>query len=132
MSPLPFRRVAPVLDAVCLVVFVAIGREQHDLNSTGVSWFLTVLWPLAVGWVVGALVTRVYTRGDRWWLRLLGTVAVAALLDALAARHVHGPRLPLGVHDRALPLHLPHHVRVAPRVVRCGPVAPPGSRAVKP
>ncbi|HEY3724132.1 MAG TPA: DUF3054 domain-containing protein [Acidimicrobiia bacterium] len=83
MTPLPFRRVAPVLDAVCLVVFVAIGREQHDLDSTGVGWFLTVLWPLAVGWIVGALVTRVYVRSDWWWLRLVGTVAVAALLDAL-------------------------------------------------
>jgi hypothetical protein len=83
VTPLPFRRVAPVLDAVCLVVFVAIGREQHDLDSTGVGWFLTVLWPLAVGWIVGALVTRVYVRSDWWWLRLVGTVAVAAVLDAL-------------------------------------------------
>jgi hypothetical protein len=80
---LPFRRVAPALDAVCLVVFVAIGREQHDLDSTGVGWFLTVLWPLAVGWIVGALVTRVYTRAEWWWLRLVGTVAIAALLDAV-------------------------------------------------
>jgi hypothetical protein len=72
-----------VIDAVCLVIFVAIGREQHDLNSTGVAWFLTVLWPLAVGWLVGALVTRLYVRADWWWLRLVGTVAVAALLDAL-------------------------------------------------
>jgi hypothetical protein len=36
-----------------------------------------------VGWLIGALVTRLYVHADRWWLRLVGTVAVAALLDAL-------------------------------------------------
>ena len=83
MTPLPYRRLAPVLDAACLMLFVAIGREQHDLNSTGVSWYLTVLWPLAVGFLAGALITRLYTHADRWWFRLVGTVAIAAVLDAL-------------------------------------------------
>ncbi len=77
------RRLAPLLDAACLVVFVAIGREQHSLDSTGVTWFLTVLWPLAAGWAVGALVTKLYTRGERWGLRLAGTVVIAAVLDAV-------------------------------------------------
>jgi hypothetical protein len=83
VNPPPFRRVAPALDAVCLIVFVAIGREQHDLNSTGVGWYLTVLWPLALGFAVGALATRLYTHSERWGLRLVGTVAIAAILDAL-------------------------------------------------
>ena len=70
-----FRRLAPAIDAAILILFVAIGRDQHHLESTGVSWFLTVLWPLAAGWAVGALVTRLYTAPTRWWLRLLGTIA---------------------------------------------------------
>ncbi|MGZ4735946.1 MAG: DUF3054 domain-containing protein, partial [Acidimicrobiia bacterium] len=58
------RRLAPVIDAAILILFVAIGRDQHHLGGTGIRWFLTVLWPLAAGWAVGALVTRLYTSKD--------------------------------------------------------------------
>lgn len=83
MESLWYRRVAPVLDGVLMVVFVAIGRDQHNLESTGLTWYLTVLWPLALGWVVGALATRLYTRADRTWVRLLATLTIGVFLDAV-------------------------------------------------
>ena len=77
------QRLAPVLDAVAMVVFVAIGRDQHSLESTGLTWYLTVLWPLALGWAVGAIATRLYTRADRPWVRLIATIAIGVFLDAI-------------------------------------------------
>jgi hypothetical protein len=52
--------VAPIADAVCFVAFVFFGRDQHGIHG-GLSWFLTVLWPLLVGWFVLALAIRLYT-----------------------------------------------------------------------
>lgn len=79
------RAAAPLLDALCLIVFVAAGRQSHDLQG-GAPWFLVVVWPLLAGWFLVALVVRLYTRGDRAWLRLAATVAagvaVALLLRA--------------------------------------------------
>ena len=77
--------VAPVIDALCLLVFVAAGRQSHDLQG-GASWFFVVAWPLLAGWFLTALVARLYVRRDRTWLRLAATVlvgiAVALLLRA--------------------------------------------------
>lgn len=77
--------VPPVIDALCLLVFVAAGRQSHDLQG-GASWFFVVAWPLLAGWFVTALVARLYVRGDRTWLRLAATViagvAIALLLRA--------------------------------------------------
>ena len=64
------------------MLFVALGRDTHHIGS-GVSWFLTVLWPIAAGWLVGALVTRLYTRPERWWFRLAGTLVVAVLIGGV-------------------------------------------------
>ena len=77
------RRLAPVIDLGFMVLFVAIGRDQHRLESTGLTWYLTVLWPLVAGWAVGALATQLYTRADRTWLRLLATVIIGVFLDAV-------------------------------------------------
>ena len=77
------RRLAPVFDGLCLALFVLLGRDQHHIGG-GLEWFLTVLWPLAVGWLVGALATRMYTRADpRWWLRLAGTLVIAVLIGGV-------------------------------------------------
>jgi hypothetical protein len=76
------RRAAPFLDGACLVLFVVLGRDRHHLNE-GMTWFLTVLWPLAAGWTIGALVTRVYTRDDRNWLRLAGTILITLLIGGV-------------------------------------------------
>jgi predicted Na+-dependent transporter len=70
------------MDAACLLLFVVLGRDRHHLNE-GVIWFLTVLWPLAAGWIIGALITRLYTRDDRNWLRLAGTIVITLLIGGV-------------------------------------------------
>jgi hypothetical protein len=76
------QRLAPVLDGLCIVVFILLGRDQHHLGG-GATWFLTVLWPLATGWIVGALATRLYTRTENGWARLAGTIAVAVVIGGV-------------------------------------------------
>lgn len=80
--------VAPVLDALCLIVFVAAGRQSHDLQG-GASWFFIVVWPLLAGWFLTALAARLYVRRDHTWRRLAATlvigIAVALLLRATAS-----------------------------------------------
>ncbi len=74
-------RLAPALDAVCIVVFVLIGRDSHGIHQ-GVGWFLTVVWPLLLGWFAVALATHLYARGSGTWRALtitwLGGVVVAS------------------------------------------------------
>ena len=72
-------RIAPLADAVCFVAFVYLGRDQHAING-GLSWFLTVLWPLALGWFLVALAVRLYVRTDRQWGRLAVTWVAGVLL----------------------------------------------------
>ena len=77
-----FSRAAVVslaIDLLCIVAFVAMGKENHGVHR-GVGWFFNVWWPLATGLVVGGLVTRLYVAGDRWPLRLVGTVAIAVVI----------------------------------------------------
>ncbi len=81
--PLP---VAPFIDAVCLAVFVALGRESHGIGR-GMGWYFTVLWPFALGWFAVAVSVGLYTRGDRPWLRLVLTWSVGIAL-ALVLRAV--------------------------------------------
>jgi Protein of unknown function (DUF3054) len=76
----PIRpRVAPIVDAACIVAFVLLGRGQHGIHQ-GVGWFVTVVWPFVVGWFGVALVTRLYTRHTGVWRALtvtwLGGIAV--------------------------------------------------------
>ena len=37
---------------ILVLAFIALGRRTHGLEQTGLTWFLTVLWPLAFAWVV--------------------------------------------------------------------------------
>lgn len=74
--------VAPLLDALCLIVFVAAGRESHDLQD-GAPWFLVVVWPLLAGWFVTALAAQLYVRRDRAWLGLGATVVVGVAIALL-------------------------------------------------
>jgi hypothetical protein len=83
MQSLWYRRIAPVLDTACIAVFILLGKDRHSFNNKGLDWFLTVFWPLAVGWIIGALVTRLYTRSDRGWLRLLETLVVALFVGGI-------------------------------------------------
>ncbi len=86
------RSIGPLLaDWLCVAVFVALGKENHG-TAGAVAWYLTVWWPLAVGFVVGGLITRVYTLSEDWPARVLGTVLIAVLvggpLRALTGRPV--------------------------------------------
>src|SRR4051812_9760547 len=63
---------APVLDAVCLSLFVGLGRESHGIGR-GVGWFFTVLWPFALGWFAVALAVGLYSARTRVWSRLAAT-----------------------------------------------------------
>lgn len=65
--------IAPIIDAIALVVFVAAGRESHGLNE-GAGWFLDVLWPLACGWFVVAAAVMLYARRGRVAVRLAITI----------------------------------------------------------
>ena len=78
--------IAPFLDLTCIAVFVLLGRESHGVNG-GASWFLVVVWPFVVGWLVAALAVRLYTSRSHNVLRLGATaiigIAVGLVLRAL-------------------------------------------------
>ena len=96
MNTLWYRRIGPVIDTVCIAVFIMFGKDRHSYDNKGLTWFLTVFWPLAVGWLIGALVTRVYTRDDRPWLRLLGTIVIGIFIGGLL-RWIFTDRVPFSV-----------------------------------
>jgi len=83
-------RWAPLADAVVLMVFVGIGRRTHGLETTGLTWFLTVLWPLALAWVVGAMSLSLYTARTREFARLVGTIVITAVLGGLLRHFTPG------------------------------------------
>jgi hypothetical protein len=82
------RTVLPVAaaDAACLAVFILLGRASHDLSS-GITWYLTVLWPFLLGWFAAAAANRLYASWPNRPLPLAATwvagTALALLLRAL-------------------------------------------------
>ncbi|HVC05866.1 MAG TPA: DUF3054 domain-containing protein [Candidatus Acidoferrales bacterium] len=81
------RTVLPAaVDALCLAVFVVLGRESHDIAS-GIAWYLTVLWPFLVGWFVAALALRTYASWPQRWTLLAATWA-GGIVIALVLRAV--------------------------------------------
>jgi Protein of unknown function (DUF3054) len=80
------RTVLPVAaaDAACLALFVVLGRESHDLSS-GITWYLTVLWPFLLGWFVAAAALRLYASWPNRWT-LLAATWVAGIAMALVLR----------------------------------------------
>jgi hypothetical protein len=76
---------AAVLDAACLAVFVALGRESHDIDA-GFGWYLTVLWPFLLGWFAAAAALRLYGAWpNRWNMVALTWVAGTAMALILRA-----------------------------------------------
>lgn len=74
--------VPPVLDALCLIVFVAAGRQSHDLQG-GASWFFVVVWPLLAGWFLTATAVRLYVRRDLTLLRVGATIGIGTAIALL-------------------------------------------------
>ena len=84
------RTVLPAaVDALCLAVFVVLGRESHDIAS-GIAWYLTVLWPFLVGSFVAALALRTYTSWPERWTIVAATwaggIAIALVLRAVVTQ----------------------------------------------
>jgi hypothetical protein len=77
----PAVRVAPLIDALCIVALVAFGRDHHDIDE-GIGWWLTILWPLLLGWFAAAVATRLYTRNAGRWLALLATLVAGILVGS--------------------------------------------------
>jgi hypothetical protein len=77
---------AAAADAACLAVFVLLGRASHDLSS-GISWYLTVLWPFLLGWFAAAAACRLYASWPPRPIPLaatwVGGTALALVLRAL-------------------------------------------------
>jgi hypothetical protein len=87
------RAIAPLLaDWVCVAIFVVRGRENHGYEQ-GVTWFLQVWWPLAIGILVGGLVMRIHTDDTDWPGRLLAVIAIGVMvggpLRALTGRPIY-------------------------------------------
>jgi hypothetical protein len=82
------RTVLPVAaaDAACLAVFVLLGRESHELSS-GITWYLTVLWPFLLGWFAAAAAVRLYVSWPNRWMAVAATwvagTAIALVLRSL-------------------------------------------------
>jgi hypothetical protein len=75
------RAVAPILDLACLALFVFFGGRRHDDLNEGFGWFLEVLWPIALGWFVIALLSGLYTRtGVGMWTALFLTLVGAIVI----------------------------------------------------
>jgi hypothetical protein len=84
MRPWTARALAAGVDALCLGIFVALGRVSHDISS-GIAWYFTVLWPFLIGWFVAALVFGVYKSPlDRWVM--LGCTWIVGCAIALGLR----------------------------------------------
>jgi hypothetical protein len=82
MNPPARTWYAPVLDGVAIVTFIIIGKGEHDIDE-GIEWFITVFWPLALGWGIVALLTKLYTRTNGIWLALGITIVGGILLGAI-------------------------------------------------
>jgi Protein of unknown function (DUF3054) len=85
--------IRPLLaDWLCVAIFVFLGKENHGYKQ-GVTWFLTVWWPLAVGVLVGGLIMRIWTEDAEWPGRLLAVIAIAVMiggpLRALTGREMY-------------------------------------------
>lgn len=72
-------RLAAGFDGVALALFVLIGGASHGIGER-LGWFLTVLWPFAVGWFAVAAGVRLYSVPPPAWRRVVLTWAAGLAL----------------------------------------------------
>ncbi len=121
--------VGPLLaDWACIAVFVALGKESHGYHKN-VVWFLSVWWPLAVGMLIGGLITRIWTDDRDWPPRLFGTVAIAVLVGG-PLRYLTGR--PVYSVFTIVALFVLSLLTFGWRLARIGIVQARGRRAAKP
>jgi hypothetical protein len=82
------------VDAVCLAVFVVLGRESHDINS-GIVWYLTVVWPFLFGWFAAAAALCLYTSWPQRWTALAATWAIGIALALVVRAVITGRATPV-------------------------------------
>ena len=120
------RAIAPVIDLACLAAFVAVGGRRHDDLNEGFGWFLEVLWPIALGWAVLALVTGLYTRtGAGMWAALLVTLFGGIVITQVIRYIGAGPSVDRHLHRGRDRVHRPHDVRMAGHRAARAPDDPP-------
>jgi Protein of unknown function (DUF3054) len=90
----PVPAIAAAADAACLAVFVILGRESHDITS-GITWYLTVLWPFFVGWFIVALACRLYASWPSRWLLVAVTWALGVAIGLALRAIVTGRDTPI-------------------------------------
>jgi hypothetical protein len=85
--------VAALADVAVLVVFVALGRRSHH-EDAGLAGFFRVLWPFAVGLVIGWGATGLY-RAPMAFRRVVAawliTVVVGVALRIVVQGHDFAP-----------------------------------------
>jgi hypothetical protein len=90
------RLAAPLLDVLCLSIFVLVGEHTHGVGHGAVT-FLVILWPLVAGWAALAALTALYTRRPpRTWVRWALTWVVGLALGLLLRGAVTGRPLTPG------------------------------------
>ncbi|MQY03460.1 DUF3054 domain-containing protein [Actinomadura macrotermitis] len=80
--------VAAVVDVCCVLVFVAIGRANHE-EAASLTGFATTAWPFLVGLAIGWAVTRAWRRPLALVPSGVGIWA-AAVAGGMALRAVSG------------------------------------------
>ena len=83
------RRLAPILDLICVVAFVGIGRSAHDrgISLTGMT---STTWPFALGllcgWLIVARQRRALARPLSGEIVVVVTVALGMVLRVIAGQ----------------------------------------------
>jgi LytS/YehU family sensor histidine kinase len=83
------KKIAPVIDLLCVLIFVAIGRNAHEHGIT-FSGMLSTFWPfgtgLLIGWIVLMATRRDVIPISSGVLIALSTVIIGMLLRVIAGQ----------------------------------------------
>ncbi len=83
------RRLAPLIDVVCVVAFVGIGRVAHD-HGISLAGMASTTWPfglgLLAGWALVARLHRALLRPLSGEIVVMTTVALGMVLRVIAGQ----------------------------------------------